>query len=598
MDAPLDRRDRRGGAVRVYSGPGFEYDAGDMDSMNRRAFIRGALKTAAVTAAGGAGLVLQGCSKGKDLDLLIAGGMVYDGSGGPPVRADIGIVDGAIRLIGKIPKSRARAGIVADGLAVSPGFIDIHDHTDIGLLVDPRAESAVRQGVTTLVSGQCGGSPFPVPEQGLEEMRADLAKEYGLELDWRDARGFLGRIEKTGTALNYSTFVGHGSVRAAAMGYNDRPPTAEELERMKAFVAEAMAGGALGLSSGLEYTPGSFAKTDELIALSRVAAATGGLYATHMRDEEAEVLEAVAEALRIARETPIRLQISHLKIGFALNWPKLGALLDMLEKARAEGLDFRCDRYPYIAGATSLDLLFPVWAREGGTERFMSRLKDQAFDTRLRAHLAEQEKGYGTWAGILISEVGSDKNRALEGMNVLEAAAGAGQPPYEFMRDLLVEESGRVGMVSFYGTEDVLKHILSPPFVGIGADSSAVAPHGPLGKGKPHPRFYGTFPRVLGKYVREEKLVPLEEMIRKMTAMPAGQLGLVRRGRIKVGWAADLCVFDPDKVIDKATFKEPAVYPEGIVQVIVNGQVVVDGGEHTGRLPGRVLRKNARGAVA
>jgi N-acyl-D-amino-acid deacylase len=566
--------------------------------MKRRTFIRGALTTAAVTTAGGAGLLLQGCSKGKDLDLLIAGGTIYDGTGGPPVRADLGISGGAIRVVGKTGRSRAAAVIEADGMAVSPGFIDVHDHTDVGLLVNPRAESAVRQGVTTLVSGQCGGSPFPVPEKGREEMRADLAKEYGLELDWQDARGFLGRLEKTGTALNYSTFVGHGSVRAAAMGYDDRPPTAEELERMKAFVAEAMAGGALGLSSGLEYTPGSFAKTEELIALSRVAAGTGGLYASHMRDEEAEVLEAVSEALRIARETPIRLQISHLKIGFAQNWPKLGALLDTLEKARAGGLEFRCDRYPYIAGATSLDLLFPVWAREGGTERFMSRLKDPASDARLRAHLAEQEKGYGTWAAILISEVGSDKNRTLEGMNVLEAAAGAGKPPYEFMRDLLIEETGRVGMISFYGHEDNLKRILSRPFVGVGADSSAVAPYGPLSKGKPHPRFYGTFPRVLGKYIRGEKIVPLEEMIRKMTAMPAAHMGFVRRGQLKVGWAADVCVFDPDKVIDKATFKEPAVYPEGIVQVIVNGKVVVDRGEHTGRLPGKVLRKNARGAVA
>lgn len=566
--------------------------------MNRRAFIRGALKTAAVTAAGGAGLVLQGCSKGKDLDLVIAGGTVYDGVGGPPVRADVGIADGTIRVVGKVRRSRAGAVIDAEGLAVSPGFIDVHDHTDTGLLVNPRAESAIRQGVTTLVSGQCGYSPFPISEKDAGEMGADLAKEYGLELDWRDARGFLARIEKTGTALNYTTFVGHGSVRAASMGYDDRPPATEELERMKAFVAEAMAGGALGLSSGLEYTPGSFAKTEELIALSRVAAATGGLYATHMRDEEAEVLEAVAEALRIARETPIRLQISHLKIGFAQNWPKLGALLEMLENARAEGLDLRCDRYPYIAGATSLDLLFPMWAREGGTERFMSRLKDPAFDARLRAHLAEQEKGYGTWAGILISEVGSDKNRTLEGMNILEASAASGEPPYEFMRDLLIEESGRVGMISFYGSEDVLKRILSQPFVGIGADGGAVAPYGLLGKGKPHPRFYGTFPRVLGKYVREEKLVPLEEMIRKMTAMPAGQLGFVRRGQLKVGWVADICVFDPDKVIDKATFKEPAVYPEGIRQVLVNGQVVVDGGEHTGRLPGKILRKNARGAVA
>lgn len=566
--------------------------------MNRRAFIRGTLKTAAVTAAGGAGLLLQGCSKGKDLDLVVAGGLVYDGSGGPPVRADIGIAGGAIRVIGKVAKARAKAGIVADGLAVSPGFIDIHDHTDVGLLVNPRAESAVRQGVTTLVSGQCGGSPFPVPDKDLEDARSELAKEYGLELDWRDAAGFLARLEKGGSALNYSTFVGHGTVRAAAMGYDDRPPSAAELERMKTTVAEAMAGGALGLSSGLEYTPGSFATTAELIELAKVAALSGGLYATHMRDEEDNVLEAVAEALRIAREAAIRLQISHLKIGFAKNWPKLPALLEMLERARAEGLDLRCDRYPYIAGATSLDLLFPVWAREGGTERFMARLKDPAMDARLRAHLAEQEKGYGTWAGILISDVGLDKNRGLEGLNVLEAATGAAKPPYEFMRDLLLEENGRVGMVAFYGSEDVLKRILTQPYIGVGADSAAVAPYGPLAKGKPHPRTYGCFPRVLGQYVREEKVVPLEEMVRKMTAMPAEQLGFVRRGRLKVGWAADLCVFDPGRVIDRATFKDPALYPEGISAVVVNGEIVVHEGEHTGRLPGRVLRKNARGAVA
>lgn len=566
--------------------------------MNRRAFIRGTLKTAAVTAAGGAGLLLQGCSKGKDLDLLIAGATVYDGSGGPPVRADVGIADGAIRAVGRIAKSRAKAGIVADGLAVSPGFIDIHDHTDIGLLVNPRAESAVRQGVTTLVSGQCGGSPFPLTDEMAAENKAHLAKEYGLEAGWKDFRGFFGRLEEGGMALNYSTFVGNGTVRSAIIGEGDRAASAGELEKMKALVAEAMAGGALGLSSGLEYTPSGFASTEELIELCRVAARSGGVYATHMRDEEAAVVEAVAEALRIAREAPIRLQISHLKVGFAVNWPKLGTIMDMLEKARAEGLDFRADRYPYIAGATGLSTLFPVWAREGGAEGFVARLKDPAFDARIRAHLAEQEKGYGSWDKILISDVGSDKNKAIEGKTVLEAAAEAGKPPYEFMRDLLIDESDRVGMVSFYGSEENLKRILSYPLTGIGADGSALAPYGPLAKGKPHPRNYGCFPRALGKYVREEKIVPLEEMIRKITAMPAEQLGFVRRGRIKVGWAADLCVFDPDKVIDKATFKDPAVYPEGIHSVIVNGTVVVSGGEHTGRLPGRILRKNARGAVA
>jgi N-acyl-D-amino-acid deacylase len=566
--------------------------------MNRRAFITGSLKTAAVASAAGSGLLLQGCGKGKDLDLVIAGGTVYDGTGAAPVRADVGISGGAVREIGRIRSSRAAAVVEARGLAVSPGFIDVHDHTDVGLLVNPRAESAVRQGVTTLISGQCGGSPFPIADRELDEARQALADEYGLEMDWRDIRGFLGRLERAGAALNYATFVGHGTVRGAAMGQDDRAPSAEELEKMQALVAEAMAGGALGLSSGLVYTPGSFGSTEELIALSRVAALTGGLYATHMRDEKAGLLEAVAEALRIAREAPIRLQISHLKIVFATNWPKLGALMDMLEKARTEGIEFRCDRYPYIAGATGLSTLFPIWAREGGTERFIARLKDPAFDARIRAHLAEQENGYGSWDRILISDVGSDKNRGLEGMSVLEAAAQAGKAPFEFMRDLLVEESDRVGMVSFYGNEEVLKRILSHPLVGVGADGSALAPYGPLAKGKPHPRNYGAFPRALGKYVREEKLLPLEEMIRKLTGMPADHFGFVRRGRLKVGWAADVCVFDPARIIDKATFKEPAAYPEGIEKVIVNGQLVVDGGEHTGRLPGKVLRKNGRGAVA
>jgi N-acyl-D-amino-acid deacylase len=566
--------------------------------MDRRAFLRSSLQTAAAISAAGSGLILQGCSKGKDLDLVIAGGTVYDGSGAAPLRTDVGITGGAIREIGRIRRSRAAAVVEARGLAVSPGFIDVHDHTDIGLLVNPRAESAVRQGVTTLVSGQCGGTPFPLADQEFDEWKKDLAEEYGLELDWRDIRGFLGRLERAGAALNYATFVGFGTVRGAVMGQGDLTPSAEELEKMKALVAEAMAGGALGLSSGLEYTPDSFGSTEEIIELSRVAARTGGVYATHMRDEENGILEAVAEALRIARETPIRLQISHLKIGLAVNWPKLGALMDMLENARAAGVDFRCDRYPYIAGATGLSTLFPVWAREGGSKGFVARLKDPALDARIRAHIAEQEKGYGSWDKILITDVDSDKNRGLEGKNVLDAAAGAGKPPYEFMRDLLIEESDRVGMVCFYGSEDVLKRILSHPLVGVGADSSAVAPYGPLGKGKPHPRTYGTFPRALGKYVREEKLLPLEEMIRKITAMPAAHLGFVRRGMLKVGWAADVCVFDPDRIIDKATFKEPAVYPEGIEKVIVNGQVVVDGGEHTGRLPGRVLKKNARGAVS
>ena len=566
--------------------------------MDRRAFLKSSLKTAAAVSAAGSGLILQGCSKAKDLDLVVAGGAVYDGSGGPPVEGDIGVAGGAIRETGRIRLSRAKTVVDARGLAVSPGFIDVHDHTDTALLVNPRAESAVRQGVTTLVSGQCGGSPFPLTAEAAAGMSERLAKEYGLTAGWTDIRGFLARIEAAGAALNYSTFVGNGTVRAAAVGYDDRPASPAELERMKALVAEAMAGGALGLSSGLEYTPSSFASTEELVALSRVAAAAGGVYATHMRNEDAAVLEAVDEALRVAREAPIRLQISHLKIGDAANWPKLDALLANLEKARAEGIDLRCDRYPYIAGATTLGLLFPLWAREGTSEAFVARLKDPALDARLRAAMAEELAERGTWETVLISSVGTETNRWVEGLNVVEASAKAGKEPYAFMRDLLIEEGGYAGMISFYGDEAVLERILSQAYVGVGADAEAIAPYGPLSKGRPHPRNYGTFPRVLGRYVRERKIVPLEEMVRKLTAMPAAHLGFVRRGRLEPGWAADLCVFDPATVADRATFKEPAAYPEGIRHVVVNGLVVIADGEHTGRLPGKVLRKDARGAVA
>jgi len=569
-----------------------------MELMDRRTFIRRTLRTAGLVSAGGAGLLLRGCTKGKEFDLLIAGGTVYDGTGGPPFRADIGISGGAVRSIGRIRASQAATIIKAEGMAVSPGFIDVHDHTAESLLVNPRAESAVRQGVTTLVSGECGDSPFPLTEEAFEKMRLALLAEYGLDLNWRDIRGFLGRLDEAGAALNYATFVGHGTVRAAAMGFGNRAPSAVELERMKALVGEAMAGGALGLSSGLEYTPGSFASTEELIELCRVAARSGGVYATHMRDEEAGILDAVDEALRIAKETPIRLQISHLKIGYAVNWPKFPALLDRLERARAAGIDFRCDRYPYIAWATGLDMFFPLWSREGTTEDFIARLRDASLQDRLRAEVAAKEKELGSWENVLISSVATDKNRPLEGMNILAAATRSGQSPYEFMRGLLVEETGRVGMITFAMSEDQLKVLLAHPLVGVGSDGSAVAPYGPLAKGKPHPRFYGTFPRVLGKYVREEKVVSLEEIVRKMTAMPAAHLGFVRRGMLKIGWAADVCVFDPERVIDKATFTEPAVYPEGIRQVVVNGEVVVDEGRHTGRLPGKVLRKNSRGAVA
>jgi len=392
-----------------------------MDPIKRRSFIKQAVKTAAFASAAGGGILLKGCSTGKDYDLLVSGGTVYDGTGGPSVRADVGVVGNAVRFIGNIRPSRAREVIPAEGLAVSPGFIDVHEHTSVELLVNPKAESAVRQGVTTLVSGNCGDSPFPLTDDLFEETRSSLMEDYGLDLTWQDARGFFARVEKSGAALNYSSFAGHGTVRAAAMGYGNRPPSAGELVRMKGLVREAMESGALGLSSGLEYSPGSFASTDELIELCRVAALSGGVYATHMRDEEEGILEAVEEAIRIAREAPIRLQVSHLKIGYQKNWYKFEDLMSRIDKATAGGVDLRADRYPYTAWATGLNMFFPLWSREGTTRDFIVRLQNPSLQDRLKAEVRTKEDELGSWDKVLISNVATDKNRAFEGISVLEA---------------------------------------------------------------------------------------------------------------------------------------------------------------------------------
>ncbi len=575
------------------SGGGYE-----MNTITRRAFITRAAKATVALSAGGCGFLFKGCASKKDFDVVITGGTVYDGRGGVPYQADIGILGDRIETVGKIPLSRAARIVDARGLAVSPGFIDAHDHTAEGLLVNPRAESAVRQGVTTLVSGNCGESPFPLSAEMAEELRKDLMTEYGLELSWRDIRGFFDRLEKTGTAVNYSSLVGQGTLRASVVGYRNRPPSPEELEAMVSLVTESMRGGALGLSTGLEYSPGSFADTEEILELAGAAARFGGVYATHMRDEEDRVLEALEEAFRIARMTPIKLQISHVKIGYASNWPLFGSLLEKIDAARTEGLDFRCDRYPYTAWATGLNLFFPLWSREGPARDFVARLKDPSLQNKLRGEIALKETALHTWADVLISSVSSEKNRHLEGKNIQEASREAGLDPYEFMRRLLIEEEGRVGSITFGMSEDHLKTLYSHPLVGVGADGSAVAPYGKLARGKPHPRLFGTFPRVLGKYVREESVVPLEEMIRKMTSMPASHFGMYRRGMIEKDWAADIVVFDPDRVIDRATWTNPQRYPDGIPYVMVNGRFVVDEGEHSGILAGRVLKKVESGQVS
>lgn len=558
--------------------------------MNRREFIKNSSRIAGIGIAG-SNFLLKGCTSKKDFDLVIKNGLIYDGLGSSPVLKDIGIQSDIIVKIGKIPSGKGKYVIDARELSISPGFIDVHDHTDLGLLVNPRAESAVRQGITTLVSGNCGSSPFPVAEEIYDEFRENLQDLYNIQLDWIDLKGFFSQLEQKGTAVNYATLVGQGTIRGAVVGFNDRAAKPEEIEKMKNLVENNIKDGAFGLSSGLEYAPGSYAASEEIIELCRVVSRMEGVYATHMRDEGDRLLESLDESIDVSRRTGVTLQISHFKVAYPRNWHKLEEALTKLENANKEGISIFCDRYPYIAGSTGLSFYFPLWARQGTTEEFLSRLKNPTLEKRLREYVGSQEEKLGSWDKVFITSVVTDKNLGFQGKSILQAAMETGKEPYEFMRDILIEENNQVGMVIFMMSEDNLKRILSFPLVGIGCDGSAMAPYGLLGRGKPHPRSYGTFPRVLGKYVRDEKISTMEKMIKKMTSIPAERFGFSNRGKIQMGYSADLVIFDEKRVKDLATYEDPHQYPVGIEYVLVNGQVVIEKGEHSGNLPGRILRK-------
>ncbi|MFO7980064.1 MAG: D-aminoacylase [Candidatus Aminicenantes bacterium] len=560
--------------------------------ITRRKFLKESSRAAVLAGFGGCSLILKGCSKMQEFDLVIKGGTVIDGLGNEKFAGDIGINGEHIEYIGKIPASKGHSVIDAKGLTISPGFIDAHDHTDIGLLVNPKAESHIHQGITALVSGNCGSSPFPIPDVLYEQTKEDLKSTYDIQLSWQDIDGFFSALEKKRMALNYSTFLGHGTLRGSVMGFNDELPEEEELKKMQFLIKENIKSGALGLSSGLEYAPGSYSKTSELVSLGQAVGEAEGLYATHMRDEGDHLLEALEEAITIARENRILLQISHFKCAYPRNWGKLDRAFEKIEQARKQGIEIFCDRYPYTAGATGLSSFnFPLWSKQGTTDDFLKRLKDPTLEPKLRAHLKEREEKIGSWDKVLISSVATEKNRGFEGKSIQECMKMTGKGVFEFMRDLLIEERDQVGQVIFMMSDDNLKKVLANPLVGVGCDSSALAPYGKLGVGKPHPRGYGTFPRILGKYVRDEGIISLTEMIKKMTSIPAKRFGFTKRGSLQNGNFADIVIFDEEKVIDKATYKNPHQYPEGIEFVLVNGEVVIDRGEHTGKLPGKILRK-------
>ena len=561
----------------------------------RRNFLRRTSLAGAGAAVGGLSTMLDGCAIAQRYDVIIRGGQVIDGTGAAPVVADIAIEGDRIVQIGPVQGSSGNT-IDATGKIVCPGFIDIHSHTDLSLLVDPRAESKIRQGVTTEVAGQDGSSLAPLTNGRLRSLQEGYGRRYGVDIGWTDFTGLFNTLEQQGIGLNFISLAGQGTIRGYVVGYEDVPASARQVDAMKDLVDQAMSEGAWGLSSGLEYTPGSFADEDEIAELGRVAAGYSGFYATHMRNEDDFLVEAVTEAISTARKAEIALQIAHFKASGRRNRDKVAVCFDMIEQAIGEGMDITLDRYPYIAYATTLQNLFPTRFRAGGAEAFVSRLQSPDVLPAMRRAAVDKVDMLGDWSAVMITSVGRAENQDYVGRRVSEIVARSGQDPFEFVRELLIAENGSVGMVGFGMSEEEITSVLTHPLVMVASDGGAAAVSGPLSETTPHPRYYGTFPRVLGKYCREEGLFDLPTAVHKMTGLPAQRLGLADRGTIDVGLVADLVVFDPDTVIDRADFMNPHQYAQGIESVLVNGAVVIDGGEHTGALPGKVLRKQAGSA--
>jgi N-acyl-D-amino-acid deacylase len=525
-------------------------------------------------------------------DLVIRGGNVLDGTGAPAFRADLGLVGDTIAALGEIAPEQGRRVVDATGRHVAPGFIDVHTHSDPDVLVYPTADSRVRQGVTTELAGNCGGSAAPLAGLGADERRAEW-KEDGLDADWTDVASYLARVEKAGTSVNHALLVGQGTLRSSAIGDVDRPLSADEARAVARALEEALDQGAFGLSTGLEYVPGRYTPTSEIVGLARLVARRGGLYASHVRNEEARVLEAVAEAIEVGRASGARVEISHLKATGESNWPKQGAALDLLESARRDGVAVLADAYPYTAYSTGLTILMEGWAREGGTAAILGRFRDPDARARIRREVEAQVKGDpGSWDRVVVSRVRNEKNRALAvGRSLVEIADGWGVAPVDAYLRLLEEEETAVSFIGHGMSPENVERVLRHPLVMVGSDGSSMAPVGKAAEGRPHPRSYGTFARVLGLYARERGGFDLPTAVRKMTSLPADQVGLPDRGRIARGKRADLVVFDAATVRDSATFDDPHRFPDGISLVVVNGVPVVENGAHTGARPGRALRR-------
>jgi N-acyl-D-amino-acid deacylase len=526
------------------------------------------------------------------LDVKFEGATVLDGTGRPGSRADVGVHDERIAAVGDLSRERAGRVVNASGRVLAPGFIDMHSHSDWRLWGNRRAESKIRQGVTTEVVGNCGFSPAPVSSEYLDEMRTfALYVPTGMDFSWRSVGDYLRAFDREGVALNVVQLVGHGTLRVAAMGFARRAPTAVELKTMQGLLADAMNEGAWGLSTGLIYAPGSFATTEEIVEVARAAARYRGVYASHIRGEGATLLEAVREAIQVGREAQLPVQISHVKAAGRPHWGKVAEALALVDAARAEGLDVMGDVYPYTASSTSLRTALPDWALEGGVPAMLERLQSAEARERIRRDM-QRPGGHSImdrmgWENVMIAWC--PRRPDAEGRRLAEIAAARRLDPIDAVFELLRDAQGVASMILFQLDEADFRRALVHPAIMIGSDGSALATTGEMSAGKPHPRSYGTFPRVLGHYARDERVLTLAEAVHKMTGLPARRLGLRDRGEVRVGARADLVVFDPKRIADQATYEDPHRYAVGIEHVLVNGRFVLKDGEHTGSLPGRVL---------
>jgi N-acyl-D-amino-acid deacylase len=524
----------------------------------------------------------------QDFDVLIKGGRIVDGTGNPAFYADVAVRAGRIAAMGRLDGKTAKRVIDSKGLTVSPGFIDIHNHSDYTILTDGNAESMVRQGVTSMILGE---GPSTAPIGGKQPPGGDQGR-------WKDFNGYFALLLRQGVSTNIGTYVGSSQVWTYVHGEQAGPPSAAELQQMRALVREAMGQGALGVSSSLSGPPGAWIDTNTLVAMCEEAARFGGRYSTHMRTEGHGVFESVAEAIEIGRRAGVPVDIIHLKLADHDLWGQMPELVASIASARAKGQPVEANVYPYRAGQNNLSSIVPPWAQEGGAKAMIERLKDPALRPRLEREINNGIPGSdwynhytatGGWDGMLLVSLSNPDYKKYEGKRMNEVIQAMGKPGIDALFDLLINNGGSVPTVYFHHSEDDMRYVLKQPFVSIGSDGTAVKTEGPLSAGNPHPRYYGTFPRVLGRYVRDEPVISLEEAVRKMTSANATKAFQYDRGLLRPGMAADIAVFNADTIIDHATYEKPHQYATGVEYVLVNGQVVLENGRHTGARPGAIL---------